>query len=207
METGRVRCARLGSATSSTRQAQLLRTRTDAGTVDQPTKVETCSRPVLGLRPEAKAYPGTTCAPAKIRVDDRSCRRPTPRFVVSSTKFHPGVQRFHVPANNSDRPLEDRPSTFRRVSAAREPSVLAMSYRPLARELRPFHLKYAAPQAGSYVPLDNWVSSLEAVPHGSRAHGARRAPHRAEQTSSIKKTRRVLGDAGSAELWKGAAEA
>ena len=68
------------------------------------------------------------------------------------------------------------------------------------RSSRPFHLKYAAlPQAGSYVPYDNWVSSLEAAPRSTRARGARRAPHRAEQTSSRQKTRRVLGDAGSAE--------
>ena len=38
------RCARQGSATSSTRRAQLLRTRMDAGTVDRPkSQVESCS--------------------------------------------------------------------------------------------------------------------------------------------------------------------
>ena len=100
---GAVACARQASATSSTRRAQLLRTRTDAGTVDQPMpQVESCSRPVPSFWPEAKVRPGTTSAPVKIRVDG-PVRKSVPNYSsVSSSlapNFTPDVPRFHVPAN------------------------------------------------------------------------------------------------------------
>ena len=87
------RCARQASATSSTRRAQLLRTRTDAGTVDRPkSQVESCSRPVLSFWPEAKACPGTTSALAELRVGG-PVRKSTPYYSsVSSSlapQFHP----------------------------------------------------------------------------------------------------------------------
>ena len=87
------RCARQASATSSTRLAQLVRTRTDAGTVDRPTpQVESCSRPVLSFWPEAKACPGTTSALAELRVGG-PVRKSTPYYSsVSSSlapQFHP----------------------------------------------------------------------------------------------------------------------
>ena len=100
------RCARQASATSSTRRAQLLRTRTDAGTVDQPMpQVESCSRPASSFWPEAKVRPGTTSAPAKIRVGG-PVRKSVPNYSSvssSSTKFQPPTSRVHVP-NNPNRP-------------------------------------------------------------------------------------------------------
>ena len=81
--------ARLGSATSSTRRAQLLRTRTDAGTVDWPkSQVESCSRPVFIFWPEAKVRPGTTSAPAKIRVDG-PVRKSVPNYSSVSSSLAP----------------------------------------------------------------------------------------------------------------------
>ena len=151
----------------------------------------------------AKSRPGATPAPVAIQR-----RRVRVKFVTRlgvSSSLAPNV-RPRRPAflcSGSARLIGGpfQPSFTPCFRCRGEPSVLASVLQAASpRSSRPFHLKYAAlPQAGSYVPYDNWVSSLEAVPHGSRASGARRAPHRAEQTSSIQKTRRVLGDAGSAE--------
>ena len=101
------RCARQASATSSTRLAQPVRTRTDAGTVDRPKSQVESHVPgqCLVFWPEAKARPGTTSAPAKLRVDG-PVRKSVPNYSSvssSSTKFQPPTSRVHVP-NNPNRP-------------------------------------------------------------------------------------------------------
>ena len=87
------RCARQASATSSTRRAQLLRTRTDAGTVDwRKSQVESASAYFIGPRRklvllvQARRPHWLNSASAGLFV---SLCLLLQRFVVSSTKFHP----------------------------------------------------------------------------------------------------------------------
>ena len=81
------RCTSQVSATSSTRLAQPVRTRTDAGTVDRPKSQVESHAPgqCLVFWPEAKARQGTTSALAELRVGG-SVRKPVPYYssVLSS---------------------------------------------------------------------------------------------------------------------------
>ena len=84
------RCARQASATSSTRLAQPVRTRTDAGTVDRPKSQVESHAPsqCLVFWPEAKARQGTTSALAELRVGGSVCK-PAPYYSSVSSSLAP----------------------------------------------------------------------------------------------------------------------
>ena len=62
--------------------------RTPGPSTSRSLKVESCSRPVLSFWPEAKACPGTTSAPAKIRVDG-PVRKSVPNYSSVSSSLAP----------------------------------------------------------------------------------------------------------------------
>ena len=129
------------------------------------------------------------------------------RFVISSTKRSPPTSRVHVPISvNRSQLVPSSIATHRsgpRTAVSFRISILLDAPNPARRDRGPFTAAAdktrRVPSIGQQAPGSSCKRRLEASARRTRAHGARRAPHRAEQTSSIQKTRRVLGDASTAE--------
>ena len=189
------RCARQASATSSTRLAQLVRTRTDAGTVDRPTpQVESCSRSVLSFWPEAKARSGTTPARPELRVGGYVCKSASYYSSLSSSlapQFHPRhpafmfllspiIRSLYLARMRLPEAVRGRlfPSTSNRIS------ILLDAPNPARRDRGPFTAAADKHAASLHRAADSW-KQLQETPRGFCS------PHTSARTSTSAPSRRT----------------